>query len=117
MSLADKKELFFSLEEGENGYVEGTDNDTPKNVAVGWPVLMDDGKYLCTWFYDCVAEPSDENYQTSNESGPQIEADSIAFSCIKRPGDRALRRTAICNNMTEVATFFAAVEHAGAQTS
>jgi phi13 family phage major tail protein len=112
--LADKKDLFFGVEADVNGvYEEGGDTDTPKGVAIGWPVLLSDGKYLCTWFYDASASPNDENYQTENESGPQIEPDSIEFSCVRRAGDRLLRRTKVCATLADMQAFFAAVVPSG----
>lgn len=108
MTLDRKMELFYSLPEGDE-YEEGADSDTPQNVAIGWSALLSDGRYYCTWFYDASAEPNDETYNTSNESGPQIEAEQIAFSCVKRAGDRKLRRTKICTDETARQAFFASV--------
>lgn len=108
--LSERMGMFYGIEADDQGvYEEGADTDMPKNVAIGWPVLLSDGKYQCTWFYDASAAPSDENYQTSNESGPAIEPEAIEFSCVRRAGDRKLRRTKICATEAEMQAFFAAV--------
>lgn len=107
------KELCLSVEANAQGeFIEGGDTDTPQEVAVGYPVLLDDGTYLCTWFFDATAALPGENYKTSNENGPQIEPESLEFACTRRPYDRKMRRTKICSTVAAMQAFFAAVEPA-----
>lgn len=113
MALAKIKEFVLSLAaDNRNEYIEGSISDAPEEIAIGFAAMLSDGTYLCTWFYDASAVIPDENYQTSNESGPQIEAESMEFSCVRRAGDNKLRRTKICADATAMAAFFASVEPA-----
>ena len=111
MSLEQRMELYYSLksEQATEGYIEGADTDTPQEVAIGWSVLLDGGKYFCTWFYLATAAPSDESYKTSDDQGPKIEPMSIAFNC-SRTEDGKLRRTKICADAEEMKKFFTSVE-------
>lgn len=113
MTLEQRMELYYSIkaEAATNGYIEGGDTDTPQEVAIGWPVLLEGGKYLCTWFYLATAAPADESYKTSDDQGPKIEPMSIAFGC-SRTEDGKLRRTKICANESEMKKFFETVEAA-----
>ncbi len=116
MALAKIKELAMNLTADTNTeFIEGDIADAPKNVAIGFAAQLSDGTYFCTWFFDAAAIVPDENYQTANESGPQIEPDTLEFSCVRRAGDKKLRRSKVCADATAMASFFAAVEPAAQQ--
>lgn len=108
--LAKKMELCFGLTAAEDGsFEEGGDTDAPQEGACGYPIKLSDGSYLCTWWYDCTCEPSDESAETSDDSGPKINPESLVFNCVKDPIQRKRRRVAIVENATAMATFFATV--------
>jgi hypothetical protein len=111
MKLADLMNALFSLSEPAAGevYEIGADTDKPTAYAIGWPELLDDGKYLCTWFYNATLTPPDESHKTANESGYQLDPTSHEWSCIRDPHTGLLRRMQIVDDMEGVEDFFAAV--------
>lgn len=117
VSLKDKMSLYYSVDEdASGGYAVGADANTPKRKAVGWPVALDNDEYLCTWFYDASAAPADETYQTSNEQGPQLTPNSIAFSCVRRPTDRLLFYTKKVTGMAAMLAFMGQVQEPAVET-
>ena len=111
MPLATLMDMLFSLpapDTGE-GYEIGSDADAPTAYAIGWPELLSDGTYLCTWFYKATATPPDESYKTANESGYQLDPSAIEFSCVRDQHTKFMRRQQIVANAAAVATFFSAV--------
>ena len=111
MSLADMMEMSFGLDapEAGSGYEVGSDTDAAPAYAIGWPELLSDGTYLCTWYYKAYMSPPDESYKTANDQGYQLDPHAIEFSCVRDQHTGLLRRQQIVANAAAVDTFFAAV--------
>lgn len=111
LGLKDKMALFYSIMAPNQGtgYDEGTDADKPAEVALGYWYPMSDGSFYCVWWYDASAQPADEGGETSSDSGPQLTAEDIVFSCVRDPILRKRRRVEIVKDEAARAAFFASV--------
>ncbi len=111
LSDEDKMEMYYSLTAPQEGsrYLIGKAADQPMALAVGFYVKTERG-YKAWWFRNASAAPSDETYATETEQGPQIQTESIEFSCIREFDDEPIYDfEPNLADQTAVDAFFAAV--------
>jgi len=113
LSDAEKMRLYYSLAAAQSGnrYSVGKATDQSLRVAIGFYVKLKTG-YRCWWFMNATAAPSDETYGTETESGPQIQTDSVEFTCITEDDEVQIFDCEIVADKTAVTTFFSAVTSA-----